>query len=75
MMAYILIATEHGKEEEIFDKISEVKQVESAHVIFGEWDIIAKVMVESSEELAALIMDKFRKLPGIRLTSSLIVAR
>jgi DNA-binding Lrp family transcriptional regulator len=75
MIAYILIATEHGKEEEIFDKVSEIKQVESAHIIFGEWDLIIKVIVENSEELAAIIMDKLRKLPGIRLTSSLIVAR
>lgn len=74
-MAYILIGVEHGKEEEIFDKISRIKQVESAHVIFGEWDIIIKVSVESSEELAAVIMDDIRKLPGVRLTSSLIVAR
>ena len=75
MIAYILIEAEHGKEGEIFDKVSRIKQVESAHIIFGEWDIILKVSVESSEELAAIIMDKLRKLSGVRLTSSLIVAR
>lgn len=75
MIAYVLIATEHGKEEEIFDKVSQIKQVENAHVIFGEWDIIIKVVVEGSEELGAIIMDDLRKLDGVRLTSSLIVAR
>lgn len=75
MISYILITTEHGKEEEIFNKVSQIKQVENAHIIFGEWDLIIKVNVENSEELAAIIMDDIRKFEGVRLTSSLIVAR
>ncbi len=75
MIAYVLIATEHGKEEDVFDKVSQIKQVETAHIIFGEWDVIIKVSIENSEELAAVIMDNLRKLEGVRLTSSLIVAR
>ena len=75
MLAYLLINTEKGKEQDIYDKVTDFEEVIGCHIIFGEWDIIAKVEIENSEELGTIIMDKVRPIEGVSMTSTLIVAR
>lgn len=75
MQAYILVNTEKGLEQEIYDQILGLEEIHSANIIFGEWDIIAKVTLENSEALGTLILDKIRALKGVTLTSTLIIAK
>ncbi|MFP4118694.1 MAG: Lrp/AsnC family transcriptional regulator [Candidatus Woesearchaeota archaeon] len=75
MQAYILINAERGKEQEIYDSIVALEEISGAHLVFGEWDLIAKVRIESSEALGTFILDKVKPLDGVTLTSTLIVAR
>jgi DNA-binding Lrp family transcriptional regulator len=75
MQAYILINTEKGKEQDIYDSVLAMSQVSGAHIIFGEWDIILKVNFEHNGDLGTFILDKIRPLDGVNMTSTLIVAR
>ena len=75
MQAYILVNTERGKEQEIYESINDLEEVLNAHIIFGEWDIIARVQVENSEALGTIILDKIRPLQGVTLSSTLIIAK
>lgn len=75
MKAYILISCGKGKENDIFEKLSDEPEVIGSHMIFGEWDIMLKVDVESPEELGTFVVDKIRPLDGVNLSSTLIVAR
>ncbi|MGM5480509.1 MAG: Lrp/AsnC family transcriptional regulator [Nanobdellota archaeon] len=75
MQAYILINTEKGKEQEIYDTLLDVEEISGMNLIFGEWDIILKVKLENSEALGTFILDNIRPLEGVTLTSTLIVAR
>ena len=75
MQAYILINTEKGKSQEVYDKVSVLDETANAHIIFGEWDIIVRVKVENAEALGTLILDKIRTLEGVNLTSTLIIAK
>ncbi|MFW5865677.1 MAG: Lrp/AsnC family transcriptional regulator [Nanoarchaeota archaeon] len=75
MQAFILINTERGKEQDIYDSIMGLEQVSGAYMIFGEWDILVKVNLESSEALGTFILDSIRPLEGVTLTSTLIVAK
>ena len=75
MQAYILINTERGKEQDIYDEVSEFEEVQNSHIIFGEWDIILRVSTENSEALGTMILDKIRPLKGVTLTSTLIIAK
>lgn len=75
MQAYILINAEKGKEQDIYESINDLEEVANAHIIFGEWDIIARVQVENSEALGTLILDKVRTLSGVTLSSTLIIAK
>lgn len=75
MQAYILVNTEKGKEQDVYDAINNLEEVANAYIIFGEWDIIARVQVENSEALGTLILDKIRTLSGVTLSSTLIIAK
>ena len=75
MLAYVLIALKEGKEEVVLDKLSSMKEVKDSHILFGEWDIIAKIESSSPEALADFVMKNIRSMPEVRLTSTLIVAK
>lgn len=75
MLAYILINTEKDKEQDIYEAVNGFSEIIGSHIIFGEWDIIAKIEIENSEALGTFILDKIRPLQGVAMTSTLIVAR
>lgn len=75
MMAFALLSLKECNEKDVLDKITDLHEVEDAYILFGEWDIIAKINVENSEELGTFMMDKIRSMPEIKLSSTLIVAK
>jgi DNA-binding Lrp family transcriptional regulator len=75
MKAYVLICLKSSNEEHVLQKILKLKTIEEAHILFGEWDIIAEIKAKTPESLAKFVMDKIRSLPEVKLTSTLIVAK
>jgi len=75
MLAYILMSFRPGTERESLDTISAMEEVKDCHMLFGEWDIIAKVDFSDAQTLERFIVDKIRTLPGAKLTSTMIVAK
>ena len=75
MFAYILIALKGCDEQETLNNIKELPEVKDANVLFGEWDIIAKVEISNPDELGTFMMEKIRKMPEVKLSSTLIVAK
>jgi len=75
MYAYILIGLADCDEQEVLEELQRHEEVKDAHILFGEWDIIAKIEVKSPEEAATFVMEKIRKLDDVKLTSTLIVAK
>jgi DNA-binding Lrp family transcriptional regulator len=72
--AYILVATAIGKEKVATEELERMKEVEFADILYGEWDIILRVKVESLTELDAFLTQKLRKMKNIKLTSTLIAS-
>ena len=75
MLAFILIALQQGNEALLQDKLSGFKEVIESRILFGEWDLIVKISAENPDALATFVMDKIRNEPGVKLTSTLIVAK
>ena len=75
MYAYILVGFKPGKEREAFDELSHLEKIVDINLIFGEWDIIMKVEIESPGDLEQFIIEQVRVLDGVNLTSTMIVAR
>ncbi len=75
MLAYVLISLKQSDEKEVQQKLQAHRQIKDIHILFGEWDLMAKVEVSSAEELGTFVMENIRSLPDVRLTSTLIVAK
>ena len=73
--AYVVLKVSSGTEREVCKKIADFEKVVDASVIYGEFDIIAKVSVDALESLETFLSEKIRSVPSIMLTSTMIVAR
>ncbi|NQU98377.1 Lrp/AsnC ligand binding domain-containing protein [Candidatus Woesearchaeota archaeon] len=71
--SYILIKTIHGKLKIVSSKLKTYEEAEEVHEIYGRYDIIAKIVVESRDELKKFIQNKILILEGISSTESLVV--
>lgn len=74
MKAFVLISLKEGNEKNVLEQLKTNPQVQSGYILFGEWDILVEVQLNSTEDLGTFVMDKIRSREDVRLTSSLIVA-
>ncbi len=71
--AYVLITCDLGYEAEIIDEIKQVEDVKEVTVVFGAYDILAKVESANVKNLSETITWKIRKLNRVRSTLTLMV--
>ena len=72
-VAYVLINSEIGAEEEVLKELKKVKNVKEAYVVYGVYDIIAKVEAESMDRLKEVITWNIRRLEKVRSTLTMMV--
>tara|TARA_Y100000034_G_scaffold131838_1_gene193467 strand:+ start:173 stop:463 length:291 start_codon:yes stop_codon:yes gene_type:complete len=73
--AFILVQTEVGSEREVYSQLGNLNEVEQVYELFGEWDIIIRVKVDSIEQLDGFVSDIVRKTEGVTLTSTTLISR
>lgn len=73
VLAYILITIRSGAEKEVLEKLKEVAEIRDANLVYGEYDLIAKVELNEISQLSDFVIEKIRVLP-IERTTTLIVA-
>jgi len=71
--AFVLINTEIGAEEEILQELRKISNVKEAYVVYGVYDIIAKVEAENMDKLKEIISWKIRRLDKVRSTLTMLV--
>jgi len=72
-VAFVLINSELGKEEELLKELRSIENVKEAHFVYGIYDIIVKVEAESMEKLKDLVTFKIRRLSDVRNTLTMTV--
>ena len=70
--AYILINTEVAAEEEVLEKLKKLPEVKEAHLVYGIYDLIAKVEAETLETLKEDVTKHLRSLDKVRSTMTMI---
>ena len=73
-IAFVLINSELGKEENILKELRSIENISEAHFVYGVYDIIAKVEAESMEKLKEIVTFKIRRLSDVRSTLTMTVA-
>jgi len=73
--AYILARIKPNHDREVLEKVRKLPQVKDAITVYGEYDLIMKIEVESLDELDAFIFDVIRAIDGIKSTTTLLTTK
>lgn len=71
--AIVLINTDIGTEEDVLRTLGEIEGVVEAYIVYGVYDIVAKVRAETTEALKEIISSRIRRIPKVRSTLTMIV--
>lgn len=74
LTCFILINVEAKKENEVYDYLSKIKEVEGIREVFGQYDIIARMEARNLKLMRSLIIDRIRSIPGVITTTTLITS-
>ena len=58
--AYILIKTIPGKEREVLKYLDEKLKTKHKELVFGGYDIVARVSAENNEEIQKVVLEKVK---------------
>ena len=72
-VAFVLINAEIGSEDEVVTELRKIVNVKESYVVYGVYDIVAKVEGESMDKLKEIVTWKIRRLDGVRSTLTMIV--
>lgn len=75
VLAYVLFKVNSGTEREVAQKLIEFEEVVQADIIFGEYDVVAKMVTEDLDKLEEFVSEKIRTVPNVLVTSTMIISR
>ena len=68
---YVLVNVEPGMEFSVFETVKELDKVADATLLFGDYDIIIKVIAEDMSAIAAFVVENVRQVEGVLDTKTL----
>ena len=72
-MAFVLINAEIGSEEEVLKELKKVEGVVEAYVVYGVYDVVAKIRADTMDKLKDTVTWHVRRLNKVRSTLTMIV--
>ncbi len=72
-IAYVLINTEPEKMEEVAKQIKKIKGVIEASMVYGVYDIVAKIQTETMDRLKEIVASQIRRMESVRSSATMIV--
>ena len=72
-MAFVLINADLGAEEQLKKELENIENVKEVHIVYGVYDIIARVESDTMERVKETITWKIRRLDRVRSTLTMIV--
>ncbi|MBI3022806.1 MAG: Lrp/AsnC ligand binding domain-containing protein [Thaumarchaeota archaeon] len=72
-MAFVLINADLGAEEQLVKELKGIENVREVYVVYGVYDIVAKVEADVMEKVKETITWKIRRLDRVRSTLTMIV--
>jgi DNA-binding Lrp family transcriptional regulator len=72
-MAFVLINADLGAEEDLVRELKNIEHVKEVYVVYGVYDIVAKIQADTMEKVKETITWKIRRLEKVRSTLTMIV--
>jgi DNA-binding Lrp family transcriptional regulator len=70
--AFVLINAEVGREQDLIRQLRSIPNVTEVHVVYGVYDVIAKVEANTMEKVKETITNSLRRLDNVRSTLTMI---
>ncbi len=76
--AFVLLKVSPGHEKDVVDELMKINEVQEAHIVPGEWDILAVVssqkgiVVGSDEKVYRLVMEKIVKIKYVQDSNTMV---
>ena len=71
--AFVLINTELGSEKEVLDELRTIDAVKESYLVYGVYDIVAKVSADTMYNLKEIVTWKVRLIDKLQSTTTMIL--
>ena len=71
--AFVLINAELGAEDSLIKELKNTENVSEVYVVYGVYDIVAKIEADTMEKVKETITWKIRRMERVRSTLTMIV--
>jgi len=71
--AFVLVNAELGAEDSLIKELRGIENVSEVYVVYGVYDIVAKIESDTMEKVKETITWKIRRLERVRSTLTMIV--
>jgi len=68
----ILLTTDRLKVNDVAQQLTEIKGISEVYSVSGNYDLVAIVRVDSNDELADLVTNRFVEIEGIESTDTML---
>ena len=64
-VGYVLLNVVPGKEHSVYLHLKDQDNVADVTVLFGDYDLIVKLVADDSSSIATTVVESIRQIPGI----------
>lgn len=72
--AVVLLTLETTVEQSVLNKLKKLDGILEAHFLYGPYDAYVKIEAENTQQLQDIVINKIRKINGIKSTMTCFVA-
>ncbi len=72
MWGVVLLNVSAGKEPEFFSNLGSIQQVKHVFYLFDDYEYLVEVEADSPQEMAKVMTNHIRHLPGVERTATFI---
>jgi len=73
--AYVLMRIKPGTDRSVLHNVTKLAQVKAVETVYGEYDMLIRIEVETLDELDAFIFDTVRTIKGVEGSTTLITIK
>jgi len=73
--AYVLLRIKPGMDRNVLHTVKKLAQVNTVETLYGEYDMLIKIEVETLDDLDSFIFDTIRTIKGVEGSTTLITIK
>jgi DNA-binding Lrp family transcriptional regulator len=70
--AFVMIVSKPGEEKDLAEDLRKLPEVKEVWEVYGEYDLVARILTDSLQLLDSFVRQQIRRLPSVRLTTTMI---